>query len=96
VGAALGDLGVAGALADPILTLFNSSGATVASNDTWGDNANATDIRSAASATGAFALGERSRDAALLITLDPGAYTAQVTGAGGSSGVSLLEVYELP
>lgn len=96
VGAALSDLGVAGALADPILTIFNSAGTAVATNDNWGDNANAAEIRSAANATGAFALGDRSRDAALIITLDPGAYTAQVAGAGGANGVSLLELYELP
>ena len=52
-------------------------------------------LRAAATAVGAFSLGVR-RDAALLITLQPGAYTAKVTGYGGTTGVALIEVYELP
>jgi hypothetical protein len=46
---------------------------------------------------GAFALGGgSSRDAALLVTLPPGSYTAQVSGVGNTTGVALIEVYELP
>jgi hypothetical protein len=45
---------------------------------------------------GAFALPAGSRDAALLATLPPGAYTAQVSGVGGTTGVALVEVYEVP
>jgi len=37
-----------------------------------------------------------SLDAAILVTLNPGTYTAQVTSASGSSGFVLIEVYEVP
>ena len=45
---------------------------------------------------GAFALAPGSRDAALLISLPPGAYTAQLSGASGGTGTGLIEVYEVP
>jgi hypothetical protein len=45
---------------------------------------------------GAFAYAAGSTDAALIVNLPPGAYTAEVTGVGGTSGVSLVEVYEVP
>ena len=44
---------------------------------------------------GAFALTAGSNDAVILATLTPGNYTAVVTGAGGTTGVALLEVYEV-
>lgn len=94
VGPALGGLGVTGALADPTLAIFDGSGRQVLANDNWADNAAA--VRNAAVATGAFALIEGSRDAALVATLDPGAYTAQLTSVGAASGACLLEIYELP
>ena len=46
---------------------------------------------------GAFPLSNAaSKDAVLLVTLPPGSYTAQVSGVGGSTGVALIEVYEIP
>ena len=97
VGPSLANYGVTGALADPALTIFNAAGQTVFTNDNWSDATNnPADLRAAAQASGAFALAEGSRDAALLLQLDPGTYTAQVSGAGGATGISLLEVYELP
>jgi hypothetical protein len=45
---------------------------------------------------GAFALPANAADAAILINLAPGAYTAQVSGVGGTTGVALVEVYEVP
>jgi hypothetical protein len=44
----------------------------------------------------AFALGAGSQDGALVLTLPPGAYTAQVSGVGNATGVGLVEVYEVP
>jgi hypothetical protein len=52
-------------------------------------------LRDAATKVGAFQLGVR-RDSALLITLQPGAYTAKVTGFEGLTGVGLIEIYEVP
>jgi hypothetical protein len=48
------------------------------------------------SLAGAFALTAGSADSAMVITLPPGAYTAEVSGADGGTGVALVEIYELP
>ena len=93
-GPALAAFGVTGTLAAPVLTL--ASGSTiVATNRGWSTAANAAQIASAAAATGAFALAAGSGDSALLATLAPGGYTAKVEGAGGTTGVALVEVYEV-
>ena len=92
IGPGLTPFGVGGVLADPILTLFAGS-AKMGENDNW---AGAAAIAAAASAVGAFAVPVDSRDAALLVTLPPGAYSAQVSGAGDTTGVALVEVYEVP
>ena len=91
VGPALTQFGVTGALADPIVSLYDGTGRMVANNDNW----SATSLVSSASSVGAFALVAGSKDAALTVTLTPGAYTAQVSGATGSTGGALLEIYEL-
>lgn len=44
---------------------------------------------------GAFSLSADSKDAALLIALPPGNYTAQVSGVGETTGVALVEVYDV-
>ncbi len=92
-GPALVPFGVAGTLPDPMLGLY--SGTTLlASNAGWGGDAQ---IAAAAASVGAFSWGDSGTpDSALLLTLPPGAYTAQVSGAGGDSGVALVEVYEVP
>jgi hypothetical protein len=92
VGPTLGNLGVTGALSDPRLDLFRQGAATpLASNDDW-DPVHA----SAFTSVGAFALTSGSKDAAVVLTLSPGSYTAQVSGTAGTTGVALVEVYELP
>jgi hypothetical protein len=101
VGPSLGAMGVGCALADPKLTLFNVGGAgAVARNDDWQSPAETDDdseaIAAATVACGAFALPAGSKDAAVLVTLEPGAYTAQVTGNGSATGLVLLEVYRVP
>jgi len=106
VGPGLIPYGVSGTLTDPVLKLYNSSSSVIASNDNW-ENATAIDasqvaasaaeISAAASATGAFPLVSGSKDAALLITLPPGVYTATVNSASSSAtGVTLIEIYEVP
>jgi hypothetical protein len=45
---------------------------------------------------GAFALVPGTEDAAILITLPPGAYTVKIEGKNGATGVALLEIYEVP
>lgn len=91
VGPALGAFGVTGALADPLLEIFGGS-TRIASNDNWtGDPA----IQTAAGQAGAFPLALGSLDSVVLLTLPPGAYTAQVSGVGGRTGVALLELYDV-
>lgn len=93
LGPALVPAGVNNALADPQLTLFPFSGPALASNDNWGGDAT---IKTVALAVGASTLpSDTSKDAALLVTLAPGVYTAQVSGVGGTTGVGLIEVYEV-
>ncbi|MBI5693263.1 MAG: hypothetical protein HZC55_24560 [Verrucomicrobia bacterium] len=86
---------VTGTLADPVLTVADNTGATVVANNDWGTNTNAIDIALAATKVGAFPFAAGSRDAAALVSLKPGAYTALVTGADGATGVALVEVYEV-
>ena len=65
-------------------------------DDDWGNASNASALESTAVTVGAFPLAGGSKDAALLVTLAPGAYTAQVSGFDGATGVALVEVYEVP
>ena len=97
VGPTLGAFGVPGTVADPQLTLFNSSSAKLAENDNWSAvPAQATALTAAFTTVGAFALPSTSRDAALLTTLAPGGYSVQVSGVSATTGVALVEVYEVP
>lgn len=90
VGPKLATFGVSGFLADPKLELFLGS-TKIAENDSW-NNALAATFASG----GAFPLDAGSKDAALLITLPPGGYTAQISGADGGTGEALVEIYEVP
>jgi hypothetical protein len=85
--------GVGGALPDPKLELFSSAAGKLQENDNWGGTVALT---SAFSSVGAFQLGAGTLDSALLATLPPGAYTAQVSGVGGATGVALVEIYDVP
>ncbi|QYM79023.1 Ig-like domain-containing protein [Horticoccus luteus] len=96
VGPTLATYGVEELLADPQLTLQEANLGRFMSNDDWGDNRDATDVAAVAERVGAFALDAGSKDAALLATLKPGAYTILASGAGETSGVVLLEIYEVP
>lgn len=84
---------VGGAIADPRLTLFGGSGASLATNDDWAGTAA---LSAAFAQVGAFTLPANSKDAAVLQTLAPGSYTVQVVPATGATGVALVEVYEVP
>lgn len=91
---------VSGALADPSLSLLNSAGSVIASNDNWGTPvggaaASAATLSAAFTQSGAFPLPAGSKDSALIAVLSPGSYTLQASGAGGTSGVALVEVYDI-
>lgn len=93
VGPTLANYGVTGVLANPKLELYRES-TVIASNDDWGGDAQ---VQAIMKQVGAFDLtSATSKDAALLITLPPGVYSAQVRGVGDTTGVALVEVYEVP
>lgn len=96
VGPGLAALGVTNTLANPTLTVY--SGTTeVGSNDDWSSNpTQAAALQSAFTAVGAFSIPSGSKDAALLLTLAPGSYTALAKGADGGGGELIVEVYEMP
>lgn len=91
IGPALTPFGVTGALANPVLQVFSGS-TQVAVNDNW---VNDPATLAAFGKAGAFALTPGSADSAVVATLPPGAYTAQISGSGGTSGMALLELYDL-
>ena len=91
VGPGLTQFNVGGVLADPKLELFNSAQASIGSNDTY-----AASLATTFTSVGAFALPAGSKDAALVVSLPPGGYTVQVSGADGGTGVAIVELYELP
>jgi hypothetical protein len=89
-GPSLAGAGVSNGLANPSLTLVRAADqAVIAANDDWGSNANAAQI-----ASSGFAPSD-PRESAVLVTLPPGAYTAIVSGAGGTTGVGIVEVLEV-
>ena len=94
-GPALAAFNLTGVLARPQLTLF-SGNTPVFVNAGWSTSADAAAITTASAQAGAFAFAAGSADAAMIVTLAPGAYTTQVTGVGGTTGLALVEVYELP
>jgi hypothetical protein len=89
MGPTLSDFGVPDALADPTLDLVNSSGTIIRSNNNWKDSQRA-EIEAAGLPP------NHDEEAALVETVAPGAYTAIVRGNGRTSGVGLVEVYNIP
>ena len=94
-GPALASFGLPEVLRRPQLTLHVGA-AVIARNDSWSTSANSAAIAQATAQAGAFAFAPGSADAALLVNLSPGTYTAQVSCLDGSSGVALIEIYEVP
>ena len=95
VGPGLAAFGVTGAVAKPVLTLYRGT-TQVAQNSGWSTSADASAIAAGALEVGTFALASGSADAAILVNLAPGLYTAQVTSLDGTAGTGLVEIYELP
>ena len=79
-------------LADPMVAVYDATGAVVAFNDDWGGTTALTNAFAAAGAAGYSSA--TSKDAALIATLAPGTYTAHVTGVGGTTGRAMVEVYD--
>jgi hypothetical protein len=93
VGPTLSVFGISGSLQDPVLSLFRPQyPSLLATNAGW---ANDGSIAAAAKSSGAFALPANSHDAAMVVALNPGTYTVQLTSASSTTGEGLIEVYLL-
>ena len=93
VGPSLVDYDVTGWLEDPVLTIYE--GATpILTIDDWGDAPDVPALAAKMQAAGAFALIDNSTDAAVIVSLMPGTYTALARGKGDATGNVLVEVYE--
>ncbi len=79
---------VPNALSDPVLELHDGNGATLVTNDDWKDTQHI-----AIEATGLAPTDDR--ESAILMTLEPGGYTAIVRGKGATTGIALVEGYNL-
>jgi hypothetical protein len=88
IGPSLAGHGVAETLADPTLELRNRDGTLVVENDDWKETQK-TEIE----ATGIPPAN--SKESAIVMTLEAGSYTAIVRGQDDTTGVALVEVYEL-
>ena len=92
--------GVAGVLDRPTLSLFTPVAGggqrLIRSNAGWSTENLTYDFAAAARAVAAFPLQEGSADCAMVVTVEPGNYTLQVSGLNGQTGEALVEVYVLP
>jgi plastocyanin len=91
LGPTLSDFGVAGAMANPTLDLVNSSGTVIRSNNNWKD-----DSQQRALIEAAGLAPSHDEEAALVETVAPGDYTVVVRGSGRTTGVALVEAYNIP
>lgn len=89
IGPSLRAKGIAAALADPVLELKDQNGSTIRANDNWKEGQ-----REQIEATGAAP--SEDAESALIATVNPGNYTAIVTGKNGTTGVGLVEIFDLP
>jgi hypothetical protein len=89
LGPSLGAFGVGNPLADPVLTLKDNNGATLAINDDW-QSSQAADIAAAGLAP------TNTAESAILTSLPAGSYTGVVSGKGNATGVAVVEIYQLP
>jgi hypothetical protein len=88
IGPSLAHYAIADALQDPFLELHNSLGVLFASNDNWRDNQEAQIEATMIPPTD-------NREAAIVATLNPGAYTAVLRGSNNATGTALLEIFDL-
>ncbi|MBA3650192.1 MAG: hypothetical protein H0W66_01605 [Chthoniobacterales bacterium] len=91
IGPSLGGSNVSGVLDDPVLELFDIDGNLLATNDNWMDNS----ADDQTILTDNNLAPTEDAESALVANLDPGAYTAIVRGAGDTTGVALVEAYDL-
>jgi len=90
-GPSLANYGVTGVLSNPVLNLFNGTGASLGSNSSWGASSSLSNLFTQ---VGAFPLTSSSVDAALNQSLNSGSYTAVLSGANSSTGAAMIEIYD--
>jgi len=90
IGPGLRPYGVNDNIADPKIDVYDGGNVRLTGNDDWAANLAATFV-----SAGAFPLTTGSKDSALVITVQPGNYSVQLTSADGSAGRGLIEIYEL-
>ena len=90
MGPSLAQAGIGSPLNNPTLSLFDSNGQIVGSNDNWQDDAN-----QAAQLQTLNLAPLNAAESALVATLPPGQYTAVVAGQNGGTGIGLIEVYSV-
>ena len=78
-----------GKMLNPMLELHDSSGAVIAANDNWGQNANSAEIVDSGVAP------TNPNESAILMSLTPGSYTAVLSGVNQTTGTAVVEVYDL-
>jgi PKD repeat protein len=95
IGPSLSSSSVPNSLQDPTLELHNGDGDKIATNDNWKiDDTTQQSQQSAIQATGLAP--SDNRESAILIELAPGHYTAILAGKGGTTGIGLVEIYNVP
>jgi len=92
IGPALRSIGFPNPIAGTQVTLYDSKGDQITANAGWGNDPW---ITGSGTQVGAFPLSPGSSDSALLVTIPPGTYTAEVAGASGATGVGMVEIYEV-
>ena len=89
LGPSLANFGIDGAVQDPTLDLVNANGVVLRANDNWKLGGQEADL------TAAELAPSDDRESALIETVGPGAYTAIVRGSGNTTGVGLVEIYNI-
>ncbi|MEZ5277567.1 MAG: immunoglobulin domain-containing protein [Opitutaceae bacterium] len=94
VGPTLAGFNVQDTISDPQLLVSVLSGPVVDGNDNWEQFPDQAGLDSVRARVGAFQLDAGANDSALVLPLDNGSFTAKVSGVGGVTGISLVEVYD--
>jgi hypothetical protein len=89
IGPSLGNFGITNPLLDPTLEIYNASGTRIAENDNWQSSQQEL-------IQGAHLAPTDARESAIITALGPGAYTAIVRGKNGTTGIALVEAYNIP
>jgi hypothetical protein len=90
IGPSLAGLGIDPILADPALELYDGNGSILVANDDWQDNpAQASELISRGLAP------QNAKEAAVVMSLPPGAFTALLGGRNGGTGIGLVELYNV-